>query len=61
MGTEGQSLGNKGEAERAGVRKHLSSQNPGCHLTWTTAVEHGATRFQERYKTKLSGLWGYKL
>lgn len=42
MGIKGQSFCKEGEAERTELREHLSSQNPGCHLTWATMAEHGA-------------------
>lgn len=61
MDIKGQSCGKEGEAERTELRKHLSSQNPGCHLTRATMAEHGARGFEVRSKTELSGLWGSKL
>ena len=61
MDIKGQSFGKEGAAKRTALRKHLSSQNSGCHLTRATMAEHGARRFEVRCKTELSRLWGSKL
>lgn len=61
MGIKGESFCKVGEAEKTELREHLSSQNPGSHLTWATMADHGARWVEVRCKTELSGLWGVYL